>query len=181
MAIGEVEVFCGQDGAPGTHEVESLYFAAFHGPPLNESRETARQFAQLYRWLVARRDLVTVCTRTRQDRVLAGIAYGHPWFWAEQSDNWAGTLRELLGEAAASLEGRFAVYLLAVDPGYRRHGLGRMLLRRLLETAGAQRAWLITRDELTPAMTLYVSEGWQPVGHGPDTPNGRPGLVLVLG
>ena len=40
-------------------------------------------------------------------------------------------------------------------------------------------AWLITRDEPTPAMALYQREGWEPIGHGPDTPSGRPGLVLI--
>ncbi|MBO0801598.1 MAG: GNAT family N-acetyltransferase [Nocardiopsaceae bacterium] len=162
-------------------EIESLYFAAFHGPPLYESREAARSFAQLYGWLLPRPDLVTVFSRTRQGAELAGIAYGHPWRWAEQSDEWAAQLRERLGESAASLEGRFAVYLLAVDPGYRGKGLGRLLLRSALEAAGAERAWLITRDEQTPAMALYTAEGWVPVGQGPDTPNGRPGLVLIKG
>jgi hypothetical protein len=38
---------------------------------------------------------------------------------------------------------------------------------------------VITRDEPTPAMALYRREGWEPIGHGPDTPNARPGLVLI--
>lgn len=162
-------------------EVEALYFAAFHAAPLHESQETARQFARLYGWLASRPDLVTVFTRTRRDGDLAGLAYGHPWHWAEQADEWAVQLRERLGADATSLEDRFAVYLLAVDPRHRRLGIGRELLRRLLEVAGTERAWLITRDEPTPAMALYRAEGWRPVGHGPDTPNGRPGLVLTVG
>ncbi len=71
------------------------------------------------------------------------------------------------------------VYLLAVQPPQKRTGLGRRLLRTLLEASGASAAWLLTRDEETPAKTLYLSEGWRPVGHGPDAPNGRPGLVMA--
>jgi hypothetical protein len=28
-------------------------------------------------------------------------------------------------------------------------------------------------------MALYQGEGWEPIGHGPDTPDAQPGLVLV--
>ena len=28
-------------------------------------------------------------------------------------------------------------------------------------------------------MALYQREGWEPIGHGPDTPDARPGLVLT--
>ena len=40
--------------------------------------------------------------------------------------------------------------------------------------------WLSgARDEPPPAMALYRREGWVPIGHGPDAPNARPGLVLI--
>lgn len=181
MAITGVTVSRGGDGAPGVAEVESLYFAAFHEAPLRESRDVARSFAQLYGWLISRPDLITVFTRARLSGELTGLAYGHPWNWAEQSDEWASQLRNRLGNAAGILEGRLAVYLLAVDPGHRRQGLGRTLLSNLLKAAGTEHAWLITRDERTPAMTLYVSEGWASLGHGPDAPNERPGLVMIKG
>jgi ribosomal protein S18 acetylase RimI-like enzyme len=171
----------GRNGVPRAAEVESLYSAAFHGKPHYEPQERAAQDARLYVSLTPRRDLMTVFARVRQAGTLAGLAYGHPWRWAEQADDWAGQLRERLGDAAASLEDRFAVYLLAVHPDYRRRGLGRTLLRSLLQAAGADRAWLITRDEPTPAMELYKAEGWRSIGHGPDAPNGRPSLVLAQG
>ena len=177
MAGADVAVRRGRDRVPSAAEVESLYFAAFHGEPLYETREVAAHYAQLYASLVSRPDLVTVLVH--QDGELAGLAYGHPWRWAEQVDDWAGQLRERLGGAADSLEGRLAVYLLAVHPDYRRQRLGRLLLRELLEAGGTQGAWLITRDEPTPAMALYGAEGWRPVGHGPDTPNNQPGVVLI--
>jgi ribosomal protein S18 acetylase RimI-like enzyme len=156
---------------------EVALFEAFQGEPLYETRDTALHYAKLYGWLLSRPDLVIVFVN--HDGELAGFAYGHLWRWAEQADDWSVELRERLAEAAASLEGRFAVYLLAVHPDYRRHGMGRRLLRRLLHAAGTERAWLIRRDEPTPAMALYEAEGWKPIGHGPDTPNGRPGLVLI--
>ena len=181
MLAIEVTVCRDPSGMPDVAEVESLYFAAFGEKPLRESRKTAAQFSQLYGLLSSRADLVSVFVRVPQSGELAGFAYGHPWLWTEQTDEWAGQLWHRLGDAATHLEGRFAVYLLAVRPSYRRQGLGRVLLRTLLEAAGAERAWLITRDEPTPAMGMYMAEGWQPVGHGPDTPNGRPGLVLTVG
>src|SRR4051794_33638007 len=82
------------------------------------------------------------------------------------------------GEAADLLEDSLAVYLLAVDPARRRQGLGGALLAALL-TETWKPAWLVTRDEPTPARALYAQGGWRPVGHGPDAPNGRPGLVLL--
>lgn len=110
---------------------------------------------------------------------MASARLESPWSWAEQDeDDWAEQLRRRPGEAAELLEGRFAVYLLAVDPGLRRGGLGGALLDRLLAEAGT-RAWLITRDEPTPAMALYERRGRRPVGHGPDAANGRPGRVLI--
>jgi ribosomal protein S18 acetylase RimI-like enzyme len=109
---------------------------------------------------------------------LTGFAYGHGWRWAEQTDAWADQLKERLAGAAGRLDGRLAVYLLAVHPWYRRAGLGRQLLATLL-SATKTGAWLITRDEPTPAMAFYQREGWEPIGHGPDTPGAHPGLVLI--
>ncbi len=156
LAGMDVRVSRGRDEAATVAEVESLYFAATSGRPLYETKETAAHYAQLYGALLARPDVVAV--QARDDGQLAGFAYGHPWSWAEQADSWADELRERLGEAAASLEGRIAVYPLAVHPGYRRAGLGRLLLQTLLDAAGTPHAWLITRDEPTPAMAIHQRE-----------------------
>lgn len=169
----------GPVGVADTAEVEHLYSVASHGPPLSETEETASMFARLYGWLRSRPDLITVEARSREG-TLVGFSYGHRWFWAEQTDPWSNELRERLGEdAAGKLDGTFVVYLLAVDPQRQRTGLGRRLLRSLLEASGAPGAWLQTRDEETPAKSLCVSEGWRPIGHGPNAPNGRPGLVMA--
>ena len=168
---------CGPDQVPSAAEVELLYYAATCGCPLRESRATAAGYARLYAALLRRPDLEAVAARAGGGQ-LAGFAYGHGWRWAEQDDDWAAQLRERLGGAAGLLDGRFAVYLLAVHPWYRRAGLGRQLLQTLL-SATKTGAWLITRDEPTPAMALYQREGWEPIGHGPDTHDAHPGLVLT--
>ncbi len=177
-AIPEIQVArCGPRQVPSAAEVESLYYAATCGSPLHESRATAAGYARFYAARLRRPDLQAVAARAASGQ-LAGFAYGHGWRWDEQADDWADQLRERLGGAADHLDGRFAVCLLAVHPWYRRAGLGRHLLRTLL-SATKTGAWLITRDEPTPAMTLCQQEGWEPIGHGPDTPGACPGLVLT--
>ena len=178
MADREIRVSrCGPGQVPSAAEVESLYYAATCGSPLHESRAVAAGCARLYAALLRRPDIEAVAARTGSGQ-LTGFAYGHGWRWAEQTDDWADQLKERLAGAAGRLDGRFAVYLLAVHPWHRRAGLGRQLLTTLL-SATETGAWLITRDEPTPAMALCRREGWEPIGHGPDTPGAGPGLVLI--
>ncbi|MCZ2818413.1 GNAT family N-acetyltransferase [Modestobacter sp. VKM Ac-2984] len=166
----------GSDGAPAVAEVEHLYRQASRDAPLWEPPEVAGVFAELYGALLPRPDLLT--TSLRAGGRLVGFAYGHPWHWTEQADPWGRQLHTRLDAAADLLEDSFAVCLLVVDPSRRRQGLGGTLLDTLLAET-RQRAWLVTRDEPTPALALYEQRGWRRVGHGPDAPNGRPGLVLL--
>lgn len=166
------------DEAPTPQEVADLYAAASQGPPLSEPRAQADAYAALFGYVLTRDDAAWVASRV--DGTLVGLAYGHEWKWETQTDQWSSQLRERLGPAALRLEDSFAVYLLAVHPSVQRQGLGGRLLERLLGTAGVTRAWLQTRDEQTPARVLYLDAGWTEVGHGPDAPDGRPGLVLGL-
>ncbi len=166
----------GSEGAPAAAEVEQLYREASRGAPLGEPPEVAAVFAALYGALLPRPDLLT--TSLRADGRLVGFAYGHPWHWPEQSDPWGRQLRTRLDVAADLLEGSFAVCLLVVDPSRRRQRLGGALLDTLLAET-RERAWLMTRDDPTPALALYEQRGWRRIGHGPDAPNGRPGLVLL--
>jgi ribosomal-protein-alanine N-acetyltransferase len=68
--------------------------------------------------------------------------------------------------------------LFAVDPAWRRRGLGRALLSRLIEEArarGAQRLLLEMRRG-NPAGSLYRSFGFRPIGERPNyyrTPDGQ--------
>jgi ribosomal protein S18 acetylase RimI-like enzyme len=167
------------DAAPTPEEVADLYAAATAGPPLSEPRAQADGYGELFRYVLTRADLAWAAAR--RDGALVGFAYGHDWRWERQPDPWSRTLSDRLGTAAALLEDSFAVYVLVVHPDEQRRGLGRRLLDELLATAGTQRAWLQTRDEETPARALYRAAGWRELGHGPDAPDGRPGLVLGLG
>ena len=178
MTDPEIRVaHCGPGQVPSAAEVESLCYAATCGSPLHESRAAAAGYARLYAALLRRPDIEAVAARAASGQ-LTGFAYGHGWWWAEQTDAWADQLKERLAGAAGCLDGRFAVYLLAVHPWYRRAGLGLQLLAAVL-SATKTGAWLITRDEPTPAMALYQREGWEPIGHGPDTSSAHPGLVLI--
>lgn len=73
--------------------------------------------------------------------------------------------------------------LLAVDPRAQGHGLGRSLLRAAVAGAGAAghgRALLHALDDNAPALRLYRSAGFRPVGDPfPHALNGRPTRVWV--
>ena len=163
---------------PDPEAVRDLYRKASALAPLSEGEETAELYAKLYRWSLMRPD-VLVISATEGDQLI-GLAYGHPWRWPEQTDDWATLLRERLGERASTrLNDSFAVELLVVDPGWGGNGIGRRLLRRLLAEANASTCWLQTTDMESPARRLYRAEGWTVVSSGPDAPDGRPGVVLI--
>lgn len=75
--------------------------------------------------------------------------------------------------------GTHSLNLLARHPGPRYRGLGRTVLTRWIEAIGYGACWLQTSDLDSPATRLYTSLGFQTVGHGPEAPNGEPGLVLL--
>ncbi|MDP4333274.1 GNAT family N-acetyltransferase [Curtobacterium sp. A7_M15] len=73
--------------------------------------------------------------------------------------------------------------LLAVDPRAQGHGLGRSLLRAAVAEAGAAghgRSLLHALDDNAPALRLYRSAGFRPVGDPfPHALNGQPTRVWV--
>lgn len=163
---------------PDIADIEELYASASEQPPLSESREVAQSFARLYGY--ARRRGDTVCVSATTGNELVGFAYGHPWSWVFETDAWSAQLRERLGPAPASeIEAAFAVLLLVVHPSAAHRGVGSELLKSLMDASGTQTHWLQTTDKDTPALRLYQRFGFQPLGHGPDAPNGEPGLVLI--
>ncbi|MDN6133173.1 MAG: GNAT family N-acetyltransferase [Brevibacterium sp.] len=106
------------------------------------------------------------------------MAYGHFWSWAEEDYDWAHELHSTLGGAARTLEGSFALNLLARDPHLRNSGLGRTTLQTWLAGIAGYSCWLQTSDVDSPARRLYERLGFFALGHGPQAPNGQPGLVM---
>ena len=67
--------------------------------------------------------------------------------------------------------GEAQILNLSVVPDARRQGLGRALLRRLVDVAiraGAEQAFLEVRVSNTPALALYAAEGFSAVGRRHD-------------
>lgn len=112
---------------------------------------------------------------------LVGFAYGHRWSWQEQTDEWSLELAAELGESAADLEGSCAIAMLAVHPSFTRQGLGFETLKRFLIASGSPVHWVLTADANSPSRRLYRRMGFRPLGHGPQTAAGEPGLVLIHG
>lgn len=161
---------------PPPHEVEELYAAAAAEPPLNEDPKHAALFGRLYDLSV--RNGQVLIAAARFDGRLRSIAYGHFWSWAEQDHDWADELASTLGDAAARLEWSFALNLVARDPHLRSSGLGRTTLQTWLAGISGYSCWLQTNDIDSPARRLYESLGFFALGHGPQAPNGQPGLVM---
>ena len=101
----------------------------------------------------------------------------------------AAALREELNSpharfAAVTVDGAFAGYAgwltlsgeaellrIAVDPAFRRQGLGDALLAAVLDgarEAGAGTVFLEVRESNAPAVALYRKHGFRPVGRRPD-------------
>lgn len=165
-----------RDSMPSEAQVRELYWAASSGPPLNEPEAVADLFARLYAASSWTEHLHAV-SAVEDGRLLA-FAYGYRWRWDEQSDQWATQLRLCLGAAAPMLEETVVLSLLARHPGAAGTGLGGRVLDAWLAGIDGEAVWLQTTDIPTPALRLYERFGFTPIGHGPDAPDGQPGLVL---
>lgn len=157
--------------------MRSLYASAAGRPPLNEPASTAELFASVYEASVKSERVIAVAG-VDEGRLVA-FAYGHPWLWEEQTYPWARELHDRLGDNAPRLDGTYSLNLLARDPEERYRGLRRAVLTRWIRAIGESTCWLQTSDVESQARRLYTSLGFKAVAHGPEAPNGRPGLVLV--
>ncbi|GAA0035730.1 MULTISPECIES: N-acetyltransferase [Brevibacterium] len=163
---------------PPPSEVGDLYGAAAAEPPLNEDRKYALLFADVYEASVRKGQVLAALARSTADGRLRALAYGHFWAWAEQDYDWAYELKDRLGDTAPVIEWTFALNLLARDPNLRTAGLGRRTLETWLSGISGYGCWLQTDDIDSPARRLYESLGFTAIGHGPQAPNGEPGLVM---
>lgn len=161
---------------PPPHEVAELYAAAAAEPPLNEDPKHAALFGNLYDLSVRNGQVLVAAARS--DGRLRSIAYGHFWSWAEQDYDWAHELHTTLAGAAPAIESSFALNLLARDPQLRSSRLGRATLETWLAGISEYSCWLQTDDIDSPARRLYERLGFSALGHGPQAPNGQPGLVM---
>lgn len=150
--------------------------AAASEPPLSESEAVADLFAQLYASSLKNESVSAAVAYERGS--LLGFAYGHPWRWGEQRDEWAEQLKQRLGTPAEVLDGAHVLSLLARHPSAQGSGTGGRVLDAWLTGIGGGPSWLQTSDIPSPARRLYGARGFAPIGHGPDAPDGTPGLVM---
>lgn len=104
--------------------------------------------------------------RIQDGRRLVGFAYGYT---GEAGQWWTDNARQVLAPhvAAAWLGGHFELVSIGVLASARSAGVGRRLLRVLLEDLPHQRLLLMTTaDASDPARRLYASEGWRVLGPG---------------
>lgn len=79
--------------------------------------------------------------------------------------------------------GRAHLSLLAVDPTYQSHGLGRALLTSITErlvSEGFTEVTLGVLEENLAARKIYEDAGWQVTGHGSFKDSGRPSVYYLL-
>jgi GNAT superfamily N-acetyltransferase len=102
-------------------------------------------------------------TRNGSRPPLVGIAYGQP---GSRGQWWHDTVSAALGEALAAewMSDCFEIVELHVLPEYQGRGLGRSLLRLLLDGCGSRTAALSALElPDSPARRLYASEGFRPL------------------
>jgi [ribosomal protein S18]-alanine N-acetyltransferase len=89
---------------------------------------------------------------------LEALASGHLYLSAREGDSVIG----YVGLARAG--GEAEVHTLAVDPTYQRRGIGRALLRAVLDHAVGATVFLEVRTDNESAIELYRSEGFDVIG-----------------
>ncbi len=89
---------------------------------------------------------------------LEALAAGHHYLSAREGDSLIG----YVGLVRAG--GEAEVHTLAVDPAHQRRGIGRALLRAVLDHAVGATVFLEVRTDNESAIQLYRSEGFDVIG-----------------
>ncbi len=94
----------------------------------------------------------------RPEAFLEALAAGHHYLAAREGDS-------LIGYAGlAHTGGEAEIHTLAVDPAHQGRGIGRALLRAMLDHAGGATVFLEVRTDNESAIQLYRSEGFVVIG-----------------
>lgn len=164
VAPGDVaiEPMAGQEVASWAPEAVRVYAAAFSGPPYGRGSDQVETFRDSLPLHVTRDGYHGFAARHGTSTV--GFTYGYTsarnQWWHEQVRKALGTRsRRWLDDALEYVE-------LAVDPTYRRLGIGRRLHDQLLVAQPHPRAVLSTIDEVTAGLRLYESAGWEVLVRG---------------
>lgn len=139
--------------------------------------ELGELYVTLYQLNLERDDYVVLAGREVGE--LVGFGYGHPWRWAEQTDQWSSEFANSLGEQAAELEGSFAVQLVLVHPEFTGQGLGFEVLKRLMIATGCSTHWVLLPEDDSGIRRLFSRMGYRVLGSGPQAADGSPGVILV--
>jgi ribosomal protein S18 acetylase RimI-like enzyme len=140
-------------------QVVEVYAHAFDAPPWCEGPTAVARFGTRLSDHARREGFACCLAREEGDRIV-GFAYGattrrnHPCCTVA----W----QALAARYRAVLDGRFEVVELAVAPHAQGRGIGGRLLDELIEESAPLRsAWLVTRADAQPALTLYHRRGWR--------------------
>jgi GNAT superfamily N-acetyltransferase len=99
------------------------------------------------------------CNRDLEDIAASYVAAGHPFLVAEAAATLVGTGALLIENGASA-----RIVRVAVARAYRRQGIGRALVTRLMNIArqgGLARLWVETNDDWVEAIGLYLQCGFQ--------------------
>jgi ribosomal protein S18 acetylase RimI-like enzyme len=144
------------DPVVAVDELAALYARVFAEPPYWEGPEQVREFVTHYTRDAAKPGFAVVTAH--EEETLVGFAYGAarpPGGW------WSGC--DTPPPPAINHDSSFAIYEWAVDHQYRRRGIGRELLARLL--ADRPEPWAtLTVVPAADAYQFYLRAGWQQVG-----------------
>lgn len=143
-------------------DVVSIYAAAFADPPYSRGASHVDGFADALRRHVDRAGFVAFCACVAHEKV--GFTYGYT---TGRTQWWHEQVRSALGPRADHwLTDSFEYVELALQPRYRRLGIGRRLHDALLAAQPHSRAVLSTIDAVTAGRRLYESAGWEVLVRG---------------
>lgn len=136
-------------------ELVELYSSVYSEPPYSEGQAQFSRFRDSFREEVGR-DGFSLISANSEGRIV-GAAYG----WTMAAGAWWSSADRLPSRAIYEA-GKFAVMEWMVHPSSRKGGIGRELLRRLLEDRPEGYATLAS-DPRSEARAIYARSGWREV------------------